>query len=307
MDKLKAHSTQFFKSQNLDALAIGVLDFKSGSFSSFQLDHFSEEGGEPVFFDLASLSKPLVNSLGKFSAPERVSEEIALLLNHRGGLPAWGLLPRHGWKEILESYPIQESPTLYSDYSALRFMLEFNRSGQTSLREVASQTWDEEVVFWKDLTNHHTTVQNGFRNGRPNLRTVHDPNAFVINDFVSHAGLFGTVSGVCKTLLSFDKKYELLDSMKSSLEKSLDDGGHERFVHGWDTVADTSNTLAGNGCGKHVFGHLGFTGTSIWIDPAQKLGYVLLTNATKLFWHDKHELNLFRKSLGEFIWSGLHH
>jgi CubicO group peptidase (beta-lactamase class C family) len=75
-----------------------------------------------------------------------------------------------------------------------------------------------------------------------------------------------------------------------------------RFVNGWDRAQDLENTLAGTGCSEHTFGHLGFTGTSIWIDPVKKLGHVILSNATKLYWYDKQDLNNFRRLIGQRIW-----
>lgn len=299
-------STEFLKGHSSDSLAVGLIDFSSHSFDSFQLDRSgsdvfesgSQQSGDSVYFDLASLSKPLLNSLASFSEPELVSDEMKLLLNHRGGLPAWGLLPKNGWKEILLAYPILQSETLYSDYSALRFMLEFNKASKSSLHEVAAKTWDEEIVFWKELSPGARTLQNGYISGKANFRGVHDPNAYNVNDHVSHAGLFGTIEGVCKTLLNFDRKFNLLETMIPDLK-----GKHERFVRGWDTVANPAKTLAGPGCGEHTFGHLGFTGTSIWIDPVKKLGHVILCNATKEFWHDKRDFNQFRMNLGELLWS----
>ncbi|MEX0798249.1 MAG: serine hydrolase [Bacteriovoracaceae bacterium] len=300
MDALKKYCIDFLQTQKFDALALGVLRFEDNSFTCFQLEKSPPlifESGEKIYFDLASLSKPLTNSLAFFSEPERLGPEGELLLNHRGGLPAWGLLPKRGWKEIIKSFPIKESQTLYSDYSALRFMLEFNEKKGPSLHEVAQMTWDKEVLFWKDLQDEHRTIQYGYARGKPNRAKVHDPNAYNIDDYVPHAGLFGTVSGVCRTLLNFEQKFNLVAQMENALSRP-----HERFVFGWDTVADPNNTLAGNGCGSRTFGHLGFTGTSIWIDPVKKLGHVLLTNATKNFWHDKQRLNAFRKGLGEHIW-----
>lgn len=291
-EAIKKSSEEFFVSQNLSALALGLIDFNRNEFKSFALG-----APENVHFDLASLSKPLTNSVGAMAAPERLGPEMELLLNHEAGLPSWGLLPKTGWKDIISKYPISKSSTLYSDYSALRFMLEFNKGKGPSLHEVASKFWDEEVVFWKDLPMSALTVQNGTVNGGPNFRRVHDPNAATINDLVSHAGLFGSVRGVCKTLLNLDRELNLLSTMRELLSSP-----HGRFVKGWDTVADSGNTLAGNGASEHVFGHLGFTGTSIWIDSECKFGYTLLTNATKDYWYAKSELNQFRKNLGEFIW-----
>ncbi|MCO4753891.1 MAG: hypothetical protein KC478_05390, partial [Bacteriovoracaceae bacterium] len=94
MNNLKKHCIQSLKNQNSDALAVGVIDFNDHSFNSFELEKSSAqvfEGNGDIYFDLASLSKPLTNSLGAFSAPELVSDQMKLLLNHRSGLPAWGL------------------------------------------------------------------------------------------------------------------------------------------------------------------------------------------------------------------------
>jgi CubicO group peptidase (beta-lactamase class C family) len=51
-----------------------------------------------------------------------------------------------------------------------------------------------------------------------------------------------------------------------------------------------------------TFGHLGFTGTSIWIDPQKKKGHVILTNATKKYYYDRQGLNDLRRQIGEAIW-----
>ena len=75
-----------------------------------------------------------------------------------------------------------------------------------------------------------------------------------------------------------------------------------RFENGWDRVEDPSSTLAGAGCSNRTFGHLGFTGTSIWIDSVKKLGHVILSNATKNYWYDKKSLNIYRRNLGKLVW-----
>src|SRR5690606_33057894 len=112
----------------MDAMGVGVIDFKTNRYEFFEALK-NEEGilikeNASQYFDLASLTKPLTNSLAYFLRPEVFDEKLLLCLSHRGGLPAWGLLPRHGWKEQILSYPIQNAETLYSDFSALRVMLE---------------------------------------------------------------------------------------------------------------------------------------------------------------------------------------
>lgn len=283
-----------------DALGVGIIDFKNLSFQALEANHFEEEikiKSEPtLYFDLASLTKPLTNSLSYFLKQENFDAQTLLCLNHRGGIPAWGLLPNKGWKEQILSYPITESETLYSDFSALRVMLNLEKIG-INQKKICSEVWDKETLSWLDLPQHFPTPQYGFKNSMPNYGQVHDPNAWVIHEFCSHAGLFSTVDGLCRTLLNYQEKTGFIERVKADLQKH-----NHRFSFGWDRVENPENTLAGKGCGKNTFGHLGFTGTSIWIDPDQMKGHVILSNATKIHWYDKQGLNDLRRAVGEEVW-----
>jgi hypothetical protein len=283
---------EFLTDSYIDAIDIAIVDFEN---KKIETKLFSQDE-ESIYFDLASLSKPLINGIGYLAHKDKISNEMNYVLNHKGGLPAWGLLSKDNWKETISSYKISESETLYSDYSALRFMLEFNKLG-LDLHSEASKHWDSDLFFWKDLKDFHRTVQNGFVSKKPNYKSVHDPNAFVIDDLVSHAGLFGTASSIGKTLLGLDEKFDLLNFMVKEMDQT-----ESRFVNGWDRVEDINNTFAGQGCSKHTFGHLGFTGTSIWVDAEKKIGHILLSNATKFYWYDKKELNILRKKIGQLVW-----
>lgn len=287
----------------MDAFGVGVIDFKNGSYEAFEANTFQGEvqlKGEPtLYFDLASLTKPLTNSLAYFLKKDAFDKNTELCLNHRGGLPSWGRLAKDSWEDLLSSYQIKESETLYSDFSALRVYLELKKKG-IDQKKICQEIWDKETVFWTDLPYWFTTPQYGFIKQRPNFGRVHDPNAYVIGSFCSHAGLFSTVDGLCRTLLNYQKKTGFIQDVK------LDLGKHkQRFAHGWDRVENPENTLAGKGCGPSTFGHLGFTGTSIWIDPDKMKGHVILSNATKFHWYDKTNLNDMRRAIGEIVWSKL--
>jgi len=286
-----------------DALGVGVIDFKKKNFEVVEANNFEGEvkiKSEPtLYFDLASLSKPLTNSLSYFLKPEAFDAATLLCLNHRAGLPAWGLLPHKGWKEQILSYPIKESETLYSDFSALRVLLELEKK-KIDQKKLCAEVWDKETLSWLDLPQHFPTPQYGFKNSNPNFGQVHDPNAWVVGEFCSHAGLFSTVDGLCRTLLNYQVKTGFIEKVKADLQKHTN-----RFSFGWDRVENPENTLAGRGCGKNTFGHLGFTGTSIWIDPDKMLGHVILSNATKYHWYDKQGINDLRRAVGEAVWSGI--
>ncbi len=274
-----------------DAVGVGVIDFEQQKFDSVE-----KAPTENTFYDLASLTKPLTNSLSYFLKPEIFDASMLLCLNHRAGIPAWGLLPVPGWKEQILAYPVKETETLYSDFSALRVMLELEKKG-VNQKDLCQSIWDQEMLFWLDLAATARTLQTGFIHGEPNFGTVHDPNARNINEFCSQAGVFSTLKGLCQTLINFEQKTGFIHRVR----KDLTTHSH-RFSFGWDRVMNPQDTLAGKGCGPHTFGHLGFTGTSIWIDPDKMKGHVILTNATKYHWFDRQNLNDLRRAVGEVIW-----
>ncbi len=297
MDKLIQRSHELTIDSSCDGVAVGIIDFEKNSYRSFEVcNGITNIEKAEIYFDLASLTKPLTNSFVKIA--ENINDkDLDLVLNHRGGIPAWGLLSKSDWREQILSYPIKESDTLYSDFSALRFMLEIENQTKKSYQDLVFKNLDPDIKFWMDLEGSEHCLQNGFYHGKQNVGVVHDPNAFNLATFTSHAGLFGTVDGVVKSLIQFNKDHNLLDEMHSLLGKD-----HHRFINGFDTVSDPENTLAGKGCSARTFGHLGFTGTSFWIDTEKKLGHVILSNSTKYYWYDKKELNSFRTEIGQLIW-----
>ena len=285
----------------MDAIGVGIIDFKKKSFEAFEATNFNQElkfeTKPQLYFDLASLTKPLTNSLSFFLMPEAFDHGMKLCLNHRGGIPAWGLLSKTNWKEQILSYPIKESETLYSDFSALRVMLELDKKG-INQKEICQKVWDSKTIYWTDLLPFYQTPQYGFIHLEPNFGKVHDPNAFTIGDYCSHAGLFSTVDGLCRTLLNYQEKTGFIEKNLTDLKIQS-----HRFSSGWDRVVNPNDTLAGRGCGSFTFGHLGFTGTSIWIDPERMKGHVILSNATKNHWYDKANLNDLRRAIGEIFWT----
>ncbi|MBL7665779.1 MAG: serine hydrolase [Bacteriovoracaceae bacterium] len=312
MEALKKTAFKLLVDQNFDSLAVGVIDFSKKSFESFEMKkypEFVEESLTPhMYFDLASVTKPLTLALSYFLHQDKFDDEMKLLLNHQAGLPDWGLLSKKNWKDEVSCYPIKKSPTLYSDYSALRLMLEFESRTKKNMQKECAKIWDAECVFWKDLPENAICPPTGFRAGRPIIGAVHDPNAYNIGEFCSHAGLFATVAGLCRTLLNFNQELDLIKEMKKAMQQR---DSASTFVNGWDTttisdhqrIKKNESSLAGKGCSDLTFGFLGFTGTSVWIDPEMNRGQVILTNGTKNYWYSRTGLNALRRKLGEEIWS----
>jgi len=117
--------------------------------------------------------------------------------------------------------------------------------------------------------------------GRLLVGEVHDENAAALGGIAGHAGLFGTAAAVgsyARHLL------QVLDgrsgavrrtTLEEFIAKRSDVPGSSRAL-GWDTMLPTSS--CGSKMSPRAFGHTGFTGTSLWIDPEKNVYVVLLTN-----------------------------
>ena len=113
---------------------------------------------------------------------------------------------------------------------------------------------------------------------------VHDENAFLLDGISGHAGLFSTAEDLGKLGQVMLNKGSWLGNryFRSSLIRQFTrrqniPSGSERAL-GWDTPSRNGKSSAGDLYSKNSFGHLGFTGTSIWIDPDNQVVIVLLTN-----------------------------
>jgi CubicO group peptidase (beta-lactamase class C family) len=299
MEKLKKLAFELMVNQHFDSIAVSVIDFKTKKHESFEIsaDVFSTK--PYLYFDLASLTKPLTNSAVRLKHPELFDEKMMLLLNHKAGLPVGGLLSKKTWREELLAYEIKESPTLYSDYSSLRCMLEIEEKSGKKLEDLCSYYFDPEMLHWKKLPEDSFSPEYGIRDKQIVSGVVHDNNCFNIGEFISHAGLFATIGGLSRSLLNLETTVQVNEQIAKLLPLQK---AEDRFVLGFDRVMDTENTLAGSGCSAKTFGHLGFTGTSFWIDLEKMRGAVILTNATQTYWYERSGLTHLRKTLGEAIW-----
>jgi CubicO group peptidase (beta-lactamase class C family) len=107
---------------------------------------------------------------------------------------------------------------------------------------------------------------------------AHDGNAFFMGGAAGHAGLFSTAREVFRLACQFLPSSEIVSPRSLHLfTDNLTRGrGDERSV-GW-LLASTPGCSAGPRLPLTAFGHTGFTGTSLWIDPEKQRVFVLLTN-----------------------------
>jgi CubicO group peptidase (beta-lactamase class C family) len=230
------------------------------------------------------------------------------LLTHRSGLAAWGGLyldvphevgtnAARRWILAEACRRAEERPAGKSVYSDIGYIV----AGET-LARAAGRDLDQllatEILAPLGLTDHQLfypaalagervvevqkrvapTERDDWR-GRLVRGEVHDENCHALGGVSGHAGLFGTARGVA----TFGRAY--LDSLlgrsdflpKTLVEHALAarPGGTHRL--GWDQKSGPESA-AGRRASARTFGHLGFTGTSIWCDPVRDLVVVLLTN-----------------------------
>lgn len=275
--------------QNFDCIAVGAVDFKTHKTSILNY-HYGKFREESLLYDLASITKPFTLSFSYLKDPSIFNKRMLWLLNHRGGVPAWGRLARGSWKQTLMNYTIIESDTSYSDLGALRLMLELEGNLARDLKSYVSPLWDAGIKFWKDIEKPQICVDSG----SGTKGTVHDPNAQVINEFASHAGLFGTIDGVLRTLLNVEDKHSMLKVVEENIDPE------QRFVLGFDR-ATGKESLACSEPHEKIIGHLGFTGTCFWIDLEAKKGFAILSNGTVNHWFSKDNLNILRREVGQLL------
>lgn len=110
---------------------------------------------------------------------------------------------------------------------------------------------------------------------------VHDNNAHFMGGIAGHAGLFSTAEEVFKIAQQFLPNFtSLLQPETCELFRrnlTPESGEHRSFAF---QLASTFESAAGPQMPPQSFGHLGFTGTSLWIDPVNERVFILLTNRT---------------------------
>ena len=112
---------------------------------------------------------------------------------------------------------------------------------------------------------------------------VHDENAFIMGGVSGHAGLFSNAHDIARyaqMILNqglYNGKRIFSNRSVSKFTKRQNIPIGSDFALGWDTPSNKGST-AGDFFSQYSYGHLGFTGTSLWIDSEQKIIIVLLTN-----------------------------
>ena len=254
------------------------------------------------------LDAPVQRYLPEFTGKGKDKVTIRHLLTHSSGMPAWRPLfreteTREAALALVDSTPLDTVPGVryvYSDLGAivLTQVVEritktridqyldtavFKPLGMTTTRYLPPADWIDRIA--------PTEMDTAFRH-RMIRGEVHDENTGRLGGISGHAGLFSTASDLARFAQWVLSMWDPEDGTDRACGRRLCPN-HTRFnlryfttrqelppgssrTLGWDTPSE--NSSAGTKMSAHAFGHTGFTGTSIWLDPDRDLFIILLTN-----------------------------
>lgn len=218
------------------------------------------------------------------------------LLLHRSGLPAHRnfYLEARGLTNVrlqVVSTPLDTAPgvrMVYSDLGAILMGIVVERASQMSFDEavwrrvlspagMTTTMFNPPPMVWSRTA---PTERDPWR-GRHVVGEVHDENAFAMGGVSSHAGLFSTA----RDMVRFARLWlgeGMIDGVRlfspetARAFTTVADSQFSSRAIGWDTPTGTNS--AGTMLRRPGYGHTGFTGTSLWIDPARNRFVLLLTN-----------------------------
>jgi CubicO group peptidase (beta-lactamase class C family) len=255
---------------------------------------------------LFKLEQPLFQLLPGFveSGPEqngaRRQVTLRILLSHSSGLPAYIKLfqTAHDKEELLRQalqVPLANAPGTKAEYSDIGFILlgeALERIAGVPLdqfcqREIFTKLNLQQTVFNPPTGRKHlilpTEDDQTFRH-RVVQGEVNDENAYVMGGVAAHAGCFSTAENVsifAHCMLQGGAPLVQPQTVEIFTRRENFPPGTSRTL-GWDTPSQPSQS--GKYFSSRSYGHLGYTGISLWIDPDRQLAVTLLTNRT---WPDR--------------------
>jgi len=253
------------------------------------------------------LEAPIATYIPAYPSGGASSPTLRQLLCHCAGLPAWrpyyqAIDPtwppherRHAVYAALHREPLVAKPGTTVQYSDAGFIL-LGELVETLSGMALDQFCQQEIFAPLHLDGLHfpgltrpRAAGRGYAStehcpwrGRVLEGEVHDENAWIMGGGAGHAGLFGTARQVwrfAQSLLDGRQGQPWLVSMPTlqTFTRRQEAPAGTTWGLGWDTPT-LGHSSAGQFFSPTSFGHLGFTGTSVWIDPTQQVIVVCCTN-----------------------------
>ncbi|MEO8578076.1 MAG: serine hydrolase domain-containing protein, partial [Gemmatimonadales bacterium] len=234
---------------------------------------------------LIDLDRTVASYLPEFNSPDKATITLRHLITHTGGLEAFAALykefkGRDQYLAQISARPAKSLPgvaMIYSDWDMILTQLIIEKiTGQPLDRFVAEKifaplgmtstmfTPDSATYFDRIAPTEIDTARGGLVRAK-----VHDENAWAMGGVAGHAGLFSSARDltIFAQMLLNGGEYNGVRIVKPSTVArwTSPQGRISSRALGWDTPS--KNSSSGNYFSPRSFGHTGFTGTSIWIDP----------------------------------------
>jgi serine-type D-Ala-D-Ala carboxypeptidase len=289
------------------------------AFGRFTYEPDSPEATTATVFDLASVTKvvatasmamilyqrglldldlPVVAVLAEFAGedPRRDAVTLRMLLAHSSGLPAYEkLFLRARTKDELLSAAfatqLAANPGEKAEYSDIGFIIL-----GVALEHIADESLDHfcqhEIFGPLAMTRTTFNPPSAWRASIPPTANdqsfrcriiqgeVQDENASLMGGVAGHAGVFASAEDIAifaHAMLNAGRPILRPETLALFTRREASPADTSRAL-GWDTPSSPSQS--GKYFSANSFGHLGYTGTSLWIDPERQLSISLLTNRT---------------------------
>jgi CubicO group peptidase (beta-lactamase class C family) len=247
------------------------------------------------------LEAPVRRYLPRFSGGPKNQVTVRMLLDHTSGLKSYVpfYLKARGSRsraiDLLYAQPLVRVPgdsAEYSDLNALILGLVLEKvSGvpldQLAKREVFGPLGMTQTMYRPPASLKRRIVPSGMWRGRPVPGDLNDQNAVAMGGVAGHAGVFSTGMDLARYAAVWLRsgrgptgdEWVRPETMRRFLVKGPHTGSR---LLGWDTPeidpAAEEPSVFGSLISDAGYGHTGFTGTEIWIDPVRDLFLVFLTN-----------------------------
>jgi serine-type D-Ala-D-Ala carboxypeptidase len=261
-----------------------------------------------------TLDSSVSHYLPEFDRTDKSMITVRELLTHTAGLPAWRPLYLLAEDEperaagAIATLDLEYKPgthVVYSDLGFIALGILLTRMTGHALADMARMEIFEPLGLRQTFFNPEEAMQTGiaacetgnayerdmieqsgagpYENSRRRLiwGEVHDGNAYFLGGAAGHAGLFSSAPDTFVLAQQFlPESSKLLTAQTCSLfRKNMTPALEEARSLAWQ-LAETSESTAGLDLPRDSFGHNGFTGTSLWIDPSRARIFILLTNRT---------------------------
>lgn len=243
------------------------------------------------------LDRPVSSYLPRFTGGAKGEVTVRMLLDHTSGLRSYvqffRLAPtRDSAVALLYAEPLRRPPGKSAEYSDLNFLLLgllVDRVAgvpldQFAAREVFAPAGMSRTMFTPPRSLYESVVPTGVWHGHPSRGVVNDQNAVRFGEVAGHAGAFSTGTDLARYARVWlsdgtvgDQKLFEAATIRRFLTPGASSGNR---LLGWERRDPPGKepVAAGTLFTDLTFGHTGWTGTELWLDPVRDVFLIFLTN-----------------------------